>query len=141
MSLLNVPSDLVALPVYEHWKKAHIFLFLQIFRFQYEKATSFGIRSVMSEKPEKQQRKLFVAVLAVAVALRVGLIFYSVYHDAHSNLKYTDVDYRVFSDAARYVFDRRICGDCQAQGPLTQLLDLNIGECVFSLLHPMIFNV
>ncbi|WAQ88462.1 hypothetical protein PtA15_9A589 [Puccinia triticina] len=33
--------------------------------------------------------------------LRLGLICYSVYHDSRSSLKYTDIDYQVFSDAAR----------------------------------------
>ncbi|KAA1138067.1 GPI mannosyltransferase 1 [Puccinia graminis f. sp. tritici] len=33
--------------------------------------------------------------------LRLGLICYSVYHDNRSALKYTDIDYQVFSDAAR----------------------------------------
>ncbi|KAF8197534.1 glycosyltransferase family 50 protein [Pholiota molesta] len=33
----------------------------------------------------------------------VGLILYSEWHDARSVVKYTDVDYRVFSDAASFV--------------------------------------
>ncbi|KAL1663248.1 glycosyltransferase family 50 protein [Schizophyllum commune] len=45
----------------------------------------------------------FRNVLALSVAIRVGLIVYSEWHDAHSVVKYTDIDYRVFSDAARFL--------------------------------------
>ncbi|GAA99489.1 glycosyltransferase family 50 protein [Mixia osmundae IAM 14324] len=41
----------------------------------------------------------------IGVSLRLSLIVYSVYHDAHSTLKYTDVDYYVFTDAARYIVE------------------------------------
>jgi len=34
---------------------------------------------------------------------RLGLIVYSVYHDSRSSLKYTDIDYQVFSDAAEAI--------------------------------------
>ena len=69
-------------------------------------------------------------VLFSATVLRIGLILYSEWHDSRSLVKYTDVDYRVFSDAAAFVFQP---GDAnQAQGPLKQLLgyQLDIGECV-----------
>lgn len=42
-------------------------------------------------------------VLLASAALRAGMLFYGLYQDAHSSLKYTDVDYYVFTDAARYV--------------------------------------
>ena len=42
-------------------------------------------------------------LLAISVIFRLLLIFYGIYHDAHSPLKYTDVDYFVFTDAARLV--------------------------------------
>ena len=41
--------------------------------------------------------------LAAGVALRVALIGFSTYQDAHSRVQYTDVDYSVFNDAAREV--------------------------------------
>ncbi|KIY43478.1 glycosyltransferase family 50 protein [Fistulina hepatica ATCC 64428] len=47
----------------------------------------------------------FRHLLVLSVVLRVGLIVYSEWHDAHSVVKYTDIDYRVFSDAARFESD------------------------------------
>ncbi|KAJ7685359.1 glycosyltransferase family 50 protein [Mycena polygramma] len=59
----------------------------------------------------------FRHVLVASIALRVGLILYSEWHDAHSVVKYTDIDYRVFSDAARFLlYPAGI--ENQAQGPL-----------------------
>jgi len=40
---------------------------------------------------------------ALAAAIRLVVIAYAVWHDSHLLVKYTDVDYRVFSDAARFV--------------------------------------
>lgn len=41
--------------------------------------------------------------LILAFGIRVILIAYGMYHDKHSVVPYTDIDYKVFSDAARYV--------------------------------------
>ncbi|KAL3427462.1 GPI mannosyltransferase (FHA domain-containing protein) [Phlyctema vagabunda] len=41
-------------------------------------------------------------VFSAAIALRVVLFFYGLWQDANSPLKYTDIDYVVFTDAARY---------------------------------------
>ncbi|KAF8136744.1 glycosyltransferase family 50 protein [Boletus edulis] len=46
----------------------------------------------------------FWTLLIASALLRIGLILYSEWHDARSVVKYTDVDYRVFSDAARFLF-------------------------------------
>ena len=64
----------------------------------------------------------FRNVLALSVAIRVGLITYSEWHDAHSVVKYTDIDYRVFSDAARFVLNPS--DGNRAEGPLAGLLDV-----------------
>ena len=42
-------------------------------------------------------------VFAAAGLLRLVLLVYGVHHDAHSIVKYTDIDYVVFTDAARYI--------------------------------------
>ncbi|KAF8212051.1 GPI mannosyltransferase 1 [Mycena galopus ATCC 62051] len=67
----------------------------------------------------------FRDVLFLSIALRVGLILYSEWHDAHSVVKYTDIDYRVFSDAARFLLHPD-AGN-HAQGPLKNTLaELNL---------------
>ena len=65
-------------------------------------------------------------VLCISVVVRIALILYSEWHDAHSVVKYTDVDYRVFSDAARYVLNPSPQGGNSAKGPYGYLF--NLGE-------------
>jgi len=43
------------------------------------------------------------AVLGASVLLRLGLLFYGRWQDANSPVKYTDIDYLVFTDAARFL--------------------------------------
>ena len=42
-------------------------------------------------------------VFGAAIFLRAILLVYGAWQDAHSAVKYTDIDYMVFTDAARYV--------------------------------------
>lgn len=70
----------------------------------------------------------FPAILVFSILLRVGLIIYSEWHDAHSVVKYTDVDYRVFSDATRFVLNPGPGTDNRAQGPLNRWF--TVGEYV-----------
>lgn len=44
-----------------------------------------------------------VKCLLFGLLVRVGIILYSEWHDNNFNVPFTDVDYKVFSDAARYV--------------------------------------
>ncbi|PGG96962.1 phosphatidylinositol glycan, class M [Blastomyces parvus] len=46
-------------------------------------------------------------VFSAAIFLRVVLLFYGLYQDAHSPMKYTDIDYLVFTDAAKFVSQGR----------------------------------
>jgi phosphatidylinositol glycan class M len=70
----------------------------------------------------------FRNILLLSTVLRIALILYSEWHDAHSVVKYTDVDYRVFSDAARFILNPGQRN--QAQGPLKQMFGLafHLGE-------------
>ncbi|KIL69993.1 glycosyltransferase family 50 protein [Amanita muscaria Koide BX008] len=65
----------------------------------------------------------FRNVLLVSILLRVILILYSEWHDARSLVKYTDVDYRVFSDAARFLLYPSEVNS--AQGPVKGILGFN----------------
>jgi len=60
----------------------------------------------------------FRFILVLSVLLRVALIAYSEWHDARSIVKYTDVDYRVFSDAAKYLLHPGPGDTNIAAGPL-----------------------
>jgi phosphatidylinositol glycan class M len=42
-------------------------------------------------------------IIPLAILLRITLILYGRWHDAHHAIKYTDIDYLVFTDAARAV--------------------------------------
>lgn len=44
-----------------------------------------------------------VLVFSASILLRVVLFFYGLWQDANSPLKYTDIDYYVFTDASRFI--------------------------------------
>ncbi|KAI5121676.1 hypothetical protein M0805_002752 [Coniferiporia weirii] len=68
----------------------------------------------------------FNNVIIISILIRIALIFYSEWHDKHAVVKYTDVDYRVFTDAARFLLRPTAAeGDAPAniaKGPLGEIL-------------------
>jgi hypothetical protein len=68
----------------------------------------------------------FTHIVILSTLFRLALIIYGEYHDAHSVLKYTDIDYRVFSDAARFISnpDTRIHSYNHAKGIIGRHLPL-----------------
>jgi phosphatidylinositol glycan class M len=81
----------------------------------------------------------FTHILTASIAIRIALICYSEWYDAQPEtvVKYTDIDYRVFTDAARYVVRERVqgvndalgyrdVGNSTAKGPLGSWL--GVGE-------------
>ena len=63
-------------------------------------------------------------LLVLSTLIRIVLVLYSEWHDRHSLVKYTDVDYLVFTDATSYTL---VPGPLNhAQGPLGKWV--NIGE-------------
>ncbi|XP_044269911.1 GPI mannosyltransferase 1 [Tribolium madens] len=45
--------------------------------------------------------------LLVSLIVRLALVAYGAYHDQVSSVPYTDIDYKVFTDAARHVLDHK----------------------------------
>ncbi|CAJ2500167.1 Uu.00g030200.m01.CDS01 [Anthostomella pinea] len=45
-----------------------------------------------------------IPLFTAATLLRAGMLLYGLWQDANSPLKYTDIDYLVFTDAARFTF-------------------------------------
>ncbi|KIO20547.1 glycosyltransferase family 50 protein [Tulasnella calospora MUT 4182] len=71
----------------------------------------------------------FRRAIQLGIVLRLGLIIYGEYHDRHSALKYTDIDYRVFSDATRLVWSPKVStGEIVASGWLSRRLNLGLGD-------------
>lgn len=65
-------------------------------------------------------------VLLSSVFIRVILIIYSEWHDAHSVVKYTDVDYRVFTDASSFLLTPGPGDRNRANGPLKSIFGYTI---------------
>lgn len=47
----------------------------------------------------------FITHLGIGVSIRVLLVLYSTIHDKRFEVPYTDIDYKVFSDAAKHVYE------------------------------------
>ena len=73
----------------------------------------------------------FSYTLLAACILRVTLVLYSEWHDARSIVKYTDVDYRVFSDATRFLLNPG--PENRAKGFLDRWINVGVGEYVSRL--------
>lgn len=73
-----------------------------------------------SSLPSFSFRNVFIA----STLLRVALILYSEWHDAHSLVKYTDVDYRVFTDAAAFLASPG--SENQAEGPVKSVFGFSL---------------
>lgn len=67
-------------------------------------------------------------LLILGATFRFILILYGVYHDSRHSLKYTDVDYYVFTDAAHYVLNPTML----AQGPLAGYIAEKFGMYIGS---------
>ncbi|KAI0072770.1 glycosyltransferase family 50 protein [Panus rudis PR-1116 ss-1] len=72
--------------------------------------------------PKREFERELVLSLLLSTIIRIVLILYSEWHDAHSTVKYTDIDYRVFSDAAHFVLHPDV--ENYAEGPLGKWLGL-----------------
>lgn len=58
-----------------------------------------------AKTPEVASKSVLFHPITLGIALRFIFFFYGLYQDAHLAVKYTDIDYVVFSDAASYVFN------------------------------------
>ena len=67
--------------------------------------------------------------IPISFVVQLGLIAFGEYQDRYSGVKYTDIDYRVFSDAVRCLWTR--CGQGEngmASGPVNRWFGGVIGE-------------
>lgn len=58
-----------------------------------------------SPKVVAEKRNLTLYLILASTALRIGFFLFGLYQDATMEVPYTDIDYLVFSDAAKYVYN------------------------------------
>jgi len=63
-----------------------------------------SVRSV-NEVFRQMRLQSMRTIIAIGGIIRLALILYGDWQDRHMDVKYTDVDYRVFEDAARHVWE------------------------------------
>lgn len=59
------------------------------------------VKPLESESPVRTISSKWIHIIAISI--KIILIIYGEYHDLHSQVKYTDIDYKVYTDAARYI--------------------------------------
>lgn len=64
----------------------------------------------------------------LSAILHVVLIAYGEYQDRNFTVKYTDIDYRVFSDAVNHLWTGGSKDGMRAKGWLTRTMGWSIGE-------------
>ena len=83
----------------------------------------------------------------LAFSLRIAIVFYSNFHDENFNVPYTDIDYKVFTDSARYLLDGMSPYNRQTYrySPLLALLltpniliNFNYGKFMFSFIDILV---
>ena len=70
--------------------------------------TAWYHRSSLGSVGRRSLNKAIQHAIPLSFIIQLGLIVFGEYQDRHSDVKYTDIDYRVFSDAVRCLWTR--CG-------------------------------
>ncbi|EGR29811.1 hypothetical protein IMG5_148380, partial [Ichthyophthirius multifiliis] len=97
---LHAKDDLVLQPDENCllWKPLQLYIFCI-----FDHVSIVNIQSVFISKI--QIYKMISKAIILGLALRLALIIYAEFQDYYYNLKYTDIDYFVYSDAAKYVME------------------------------------
>jgi hypothetical protein len=72
-------------------------------------------RSSLKMKPTWAERFTLSRILWFAGIVRAVLILYAEWHDAHFTVKYTDIDYTVYTGACVYVTQLALGSSCTEQ--------------------------